>query len=111
MKTAKLKMSDGKTKGCGVLSLQGNLSLDNIEQVVHFFREAVGKYKRLSVELKEVNAIDLGFLQLLWSLENDMHEKWEGLEVKMVLPGELEQLLRNTGFSRWLGSAASATKQ
>jgi len=44
MKTAKLKMSDGKTKGSGVLSLQGNLSLDNIEQVVHFFREAVGKY-------------------------------------------------------------------
>lgn len=111
MKAAKLKMSDGKTKGSGVLLLQGNLSLDNVEQVAHFFREAVEKYKRLSVELKEVSEIDLGFLQLLWSLENEMHEKGESLEVKMMLPHELEQLLRNTGFSRWLGSAASTTKQ
>lgn len=110
MKTVKLKMSDGKTKGSGLLSLQGNLSLDNVEQLVHVFREAVQKYKRLSVELKEVSALDLGFLQLLWSLENEMHKKGEELEVKMTLPSELEQLLRNTGFSRWLGSAASVTK-
>jgi len=110
MKTAKLKMSDGKTKESGHLSLQGNLSLDNVEQVVHFFREAVQKYKYLSVELKEVSALDLGFLQLLWTLESAMNEKGEGLEVKMQLPSEIEQLLRNTGFSRWLGSTASATK-
>lgn len=110
MKTAKLDMSDGKKKGNGALLLQGNLSLDNIEQIVRFFREAADKYKRLSVELKEVSAIDLGFLQLLWSLENAMQERGEALEVKITLPDELEQLMRNTGFSRWLGSAASATK-
>ncbi len=110
MKTAKLDMSDGKKKGSGALLLQGNLSLDNIEQIVRFFREAADKYKRLSVELKEVSTIDLGFLQLLWSLENAMQERGEALEVKITLPDELEQLMRNTGFSRWLGSAASATK-
>ena len=110
MKTAKLDMTDGKSKNAGLLSLQGNLSLDNVEQLLRFFREAVEKYKRLSVELKEVAALDLGFLQLLWCLENEMHERGEGIELKMSLPEELEQLLRNTGFSRWLGSTVSATK-
>lgn len=111
MKTAQLKMSDGKESGEGILSLQGNLTLDNVDQVVRFFREALEKYSKISVELSDVVSLDLGFLQLLWSLEEAVSEKGEMLRVQMSLDSELEQLLRNTGFTRWLGSTASATKQ
>ena len=54
MKTAKLNMSDGQEKGQGLLSLGGNLTLDNVDQIAHFFREAVDKYPKLSVELSDV---------------------------------------------------------
>ena len=111
MKTAKLNMSDGKEKGEGILSLEGNLTLDNVDQIVRFFREAVDKYPKLSVELSDVISLDLGFLQLLWSLEVAVQQKGDSLGVHMDLNQELEQLLRNTGFTRWLGSTASATKQ
>ena len=110
MKTAKLKVSAGKSKDSGVLTLQGSLTLDNVDQVVRFFRESVAKYRKLTVELSEVIALDLGFLQLLWCLEHALQERGEKLVVKMSLPEEIEQLLRNTGFSRWLGSQVSATK-
>ena len=110
MKAAKLKMSNSKTKGCGHLLLQGNLTLDNIDEIARFFRDAVAKYNKLAIELTEITALDLGFLQLLWCLECEAHERGEDLDLKMQLPTEIQQLLRNTGFTRWLGSAASTTK-
>lgn len=102
MKTVELKGSAGKTKGSGVLSLQGNLTLDHVEQVLKFVREAVGKYTDLRVEVREVVGIDLGFLQVLHALHAHQRERGCDLQVQLTVEPEVAALLRNTGFAHWI---------
>lgn len=82
--------------------LQGNLSLDCVEEIAHFFREAVERYTHLELRADEVASLDLGFLQLLHALRVEQERRGYELSVHLNLEPDLEQLLRNTGFSQWL---------
>lgn len=106
-KAAKIKMSAGRTKGSGQVVLQGNLTLDSVDEVLRAFREAVQKYDSLDVRVERVSGIDLGFLQLLHALQRTYGEHGGELSVRMNLEKDLEMLLRNTGFGRWLAPQAA----
>lgn len=110
MKTVKLKMASGKRKGSGVLTLQGNLTLDCVEEILHFFRDAVSRYNHLEVRAADVSSLDLGFLQLLYSLEMEQSKRDFELAVVLRLESDLEQLLRNTGFAHWLAEPKAKEK-
>lgn len=101
-KAVKIKMSAGREKGSGQLVLQGNLTLDSVDEVLRAFREAVQKYEGVSIRVERVSGVDLGFLQLLYALETAVKNKGGELSVRMDLEKDLELLLRNTGFGRWL---------
>ncbi len=110
MKEVNLTMEKGKRKGSGILVLEGNLSLDCVDEILHFFTEAAGKYKDLDVRVKSAEALDLGFLQLLHSLEGKQREKGAEFHIDMALEKETRLLLQATGFSRWLGESQLQAK-
>lgn len=107
VKAAKIKMSAGRTKGSGQVVLQGNLTLDSVDDVLRAFREAVQKYDSLDVRVERVSGVDLGFLQLLHALQSKYLERDGEFTVRMNLEKDLEVLLRNTGFGRWLAPQAA----
>ena len=100
IKKVKIKMMPDREKGSGQVVMQGNLTLDSVDEVLHAFREAAQKYTKIVVRAERVMGIDLGFLQLLFALERAVKEG--ELTVRLDLEKDLEVLLRNTGFGRWL---------
>lgn len=111
VKAAKIKMSAGRTKGAGQLVLQGNLTLDSVDEVQRAFREALQKYDTLDIRVERATGVDLGFLQLLYALERTLRERGGELSVRMELEKDLEMLLRNTGFGGRLSSRAAKDKK
>lgn len=110
-KAAKIKLSAGRAKGTGQVVLQGNLTLDSVDEVLRAFREALQKYDTLEVRVERVSGIDLGFLQLLHALERAYREHGGELTVEMNLEKDLEMLLRNTGFVSWLAPQPAKEKK
>lgn len=110
MKTVDVKMSAGTRKGSGVLALSGNLSLDCSEEIARSFREAAEQYTDIEVAASSVASIDLGFLQLLHALEAEQARKGNEFVVHLELEEDQTQLLRDTGFSRWVGTPARHAK-
>ncbi len=105
MKTVNLVMEKGRGEDCGVLVLEGALSLDCVGEIQQFLVEAAGRYRDLEVRVRSVESLDLGFLQLLHGLSVRQREKGGTLQVDMALEKEMRQLLGATGFSRWLGES------
>lgn len=101
-RTVKMKVSSGRDKGRGQVVLQGNLTLDCVEEVVRGLREAAQKYTSVELRAERVTGLDLGFLQLLYSLDFAMRERGGELVVRLDLEKDLEMLLRNTGFASWV---------
>lgn len=110
MKKVNLAMEKGKRKDSGILVLEGNLTLDCVDEILHFFLEAAEKYRDLDIRVKSAEALDLGFLQLLHSLEARQKEKGAEFHIDMALEKETRQLLLATGFSRWLGESQLQAK-
>ncbi len=101
-KSLKVKAGNEGRKDWGLLRLEGNLTLDTVDEVVKVFREAQGKYKHLRVVAQKTSGVDLGFLQLLHALTVAQKVRRGELEVELTLTPELEQLFTNTGFGDWL---------
>ncbi len=101
-KSIKLKVGNEGRKDWGLLRLEGNLTLDTVDEVAKAFREALGKYKHIRLVAQKTSGVDLGFLQLLHALTVAQKLRRGELEVSLSLTPELEQLFTNTGFGEWL---------
>lgn len=99
-KKATLKVSPSKTKGSSsaTLMLQGDLSLDQIVSIKDFLLENVTKYKELSVKVNNVEAIDLGTIQLIVSLRRLAAEQGKKVETEFKLSSEQALLFSRSGF-------------
>ncbi|MBN1990796.1 MAG: STAS domain-containing protein [Bacteroidales bacterium] len=99
-KKATLKVSPSKAKGgaSATLMLQGDLSLDQIVSIKDFLLENLTKYKELSVKINNVEAIDLGLIQLIFSLKRTAAEQGKKVESEFKLSSEQALLLSRSGL-------------
>ena len=101
MKKNNLKIELNKGDGNGqanTISLEGELTLHNIETIWDRLREEVLKNNKLIIELRNVENMDLSCLQLLSSIQRFN----SNVKVKMNLSDQLETLLLRGGFSALL---------
>ncbi len=77
--------------------ISGDLSIDQIMDIKSELWSGIQAYDHLSIELKEVNKLDITFLQLLIILKN-YSEKYKEVKVKAALSNEHKTLIKQTGF-------------
>ena len=95
-----IKNDDGST----VITLSGNLTISNSEKIQQSLIEIFKTSKNISIEINEVENIDLSFVQLIYSLS--MKSKIFGKNIKITskFNKDLRLLIENAGFSELLNS-------
>ncbi len=75
------KTTDGKE---GTLSLAGDLTMAEVQETKQALLEAIGEVDTLRLDLKEIEAVDVSFIQLLCAAHREcfLSEKGIFLEVR-----------------------------
>ena len=97
METFKIKYSN--KQGTSEVEFNGQLTINNIDKIAESLKGNLNLGKSLNVVVKDVEGIDLTFIQIIYSLIKRGEN--EGIEVKtsIEIPNELHQLIINAGFS------------
>jgi anti-anti-sigma regulatory factor len=102
--TEALKPGD---KISGKILLEGELTLINAQEVKAKLHEALKKYQVLKVSVRNILSIDLSIIQLLYSLSKTAGQMKKSVTFDIVLPPEIDPLLRKAGFKSLLENQLS----
>jgi anti-anti-sigma regulatory factor len=91
----------------GKISLEGELTLINAQEIKTKLYEALKKYQVLKVSVQNVLSLDLSTIQLLYALSKTAGEMKKAVTFTIVLPPEIEPLLRKAGFRSLLENQVS----
>jgi ABC-type transporter Mla MlaB component len=80
------------------ISLAGNLSYDELPEIKLLMMQNLDKYQLFQVTLQDVENIDLGLIQLLYSFRWTVERKSKKVTFNLSLPDEHKTLLEHTGF-------------
>jgi len=81
------------------ISLTGNLSLDEVSDIKLLMMQNLDKYQFFHVLLEDVENIDLGLIQLLYSFRWTVERKSKKVSFTFSLPDEYKTLLEHGGFT------------
>ncbi|RLD63277.1 MAG: hypothetical protein DRI95_11935 [Bacteroidetes bacterium] len=100
MRDLKFKIQPPK-KGDKVarLYLAGDLSVNNLNDMVVKFREAEKDYDNIEINLNEIVAFDLATIQLLVSTKKTCLRHKKKVNFNIDISNELMKLLNITGFA------------
>ena len=76
----------------------GELLIDNIENIVSETRKILGNYDSYLISTKEIDDMDLSFVQFILSLERTLQAQNKKVVKKMEIPETFTELFSNTGF-------------
>lgn len=92
----------GKTEGATLMTLQGELSIDNAPAIKKFLIENLAKYKSFKVRVSNVDNIDLTAIQLIQRFAWDAKEQNKEVEFDFLIPDEFSSLIQRAGFNTFL---------
>jgi ABC-type transporter Mla MlaB component len=92
------KVTRAKDSKQVTISLFGNLSLDTIELVKLMLIKNLNLYQTFHVKLVDVENIDLGFIQLLYSFKSSVENNSKIVTFEIILQDEHNQLLEHAGL-------------
>ncbi|MBI9052529.1 MAG: hypothetical protein JEY96_01845 [Bacteroidales bacterium] len=82
------------------ITFENDLTIYSIEDFKAKFIEAYNKYDVINIKLKNVNNVDLTFIQLLYSLKEDSKKTNKSISFDFEFPEDLELLLNNSDLSK-----------
>src|SRR5687767_1913326 len=82
----------------GEVLMEGELTLRNVSAMQRRLLEALQKHQALKISVRNVTAIDLSCIQLLYSAIKTSEEMKKHLDMDIHLPAEFESLLTKAGF-------------
>ena len=56
--------------------------------------------ENIKIQISNIDNLDLTFIQLIYSLKNNLSELGKKVEIHSELPENTEKLLRNSGFNK-----------
>jgi len=80
------------------MTIRKELTIYTILEIKDNFLEAIEKYNELDVNIKEVDNIDLSFIQLIESLRKTAEAYGKTISVSAELTDETRDLVENIGF-------------
>lgn len=92
----------GTTANQENLVIQGRLTIENIQDIKTKLQEAVANFQNIQIYVEQVEAIDLTFLQLLYSLKRSFSETSKNISFNLMLSDENKTLLRQSGLESLL---------
>jgi len=97
METFKVKYAN--KKGLTEAVFSGQLVISNIEKITKDVRNNLKTDKSLHLVVKDVDSMDLTFIQLIISLVNSCEKSGNEVSTSIDVPHEIKLLLTNAGFS------------
>ncbi len=80
------------------ITLSGQLTINSIVKILAEMKELLKNASNVNIHVKEVENIDLTFIQLLFAIKNSGKKENYKINVNMELPDELNLLVNNAGF-------------
>lgn len=93
-----------KDDGSNVITLSGNLTISNSKKIQQSLIEAFKPLKNISIEINEVENIDLSFIQLIYTLSVESKNFGKNINITSKLNEDLRLLIENAGFSELINS-------
>jgi anti-anti-sigma factor len=102
-----IKISKSGKKNTCTISLEGELTLNNVASIKKEMIEALEKCDSLQLRIHKVTSIDLSWIQLLHSLKKTCKDSGKHIAIEMILNPDAELLFARTGFGSLLESSKS----
>jgi anti-anti-sigma regulatory factor len=80
------------------MTVEKELTIYTVLEIRESFMEAIEKYNELDVSIREVENLDLSFIQLIESLKKTAEEYQKKISISAELADETRKLVENTGF-------------
>ena len=94
----------------GVLSLMGNLTMVEAQATKKAILEAIEEVDRLHVDLKEIESIDVSFIQLLCAAHRECFLSKKEIFIQGDAIGTVGEFLEKAGYSKQHGCLSGAQK-
>jgi ABC-type transporter Mla MlaB component len=100
-----------QTRGEGeLLTVAGDLTVAHIREVHAAVSDALARAAVVDVEVRDVSALDVSFLQLLCSAHRTADERGKNLRVRGLDRGQAGEVLLRSGFLRHIGCRDSTRR-
>ena len=93
------KVKYNHKKGATEVVFSGHLCVNNIEKIDESMKANLKKGNSLSITTKQVENIDITFVQLIYSLIKSGKTESFDVQTSITVPKEMEQLLKNAGLA------------
>jgi len=103
MRNAKITITQNETdEQYASITMEGDLTLQNADQIRLELIQALKQYNYLSLNIVNIENIDLPFIQLLYSLKKTAESKNKELQIAALVPEDLQLILEHSGFDKGL---------
>jgi anti-anti-sigma regulatory factor len=86
------------------ITFSGQLTINNIKKINESVKSHLRSPGAVSIHVKDVDNIDLTFIQLLQAIKNSGKKKGFSVQTGMELPNDLKALLINAGFGKMINN-------
>ena len=97
-KTYTVRSLKNQKKNLQTVSFEGDLSLKNSISLYKKVKSLKITTDHLNVQLNNVEKMDVTFIQIIYALKAKLEGEGVTVEVDSTLPGELKNIVHNTGF-------------
>ncbi len=87
-----------------IIQLSENLTLDEVAAIKLLLIQNFDKFQGFEIKLSDVENIDLGIIQLLYSFKWTAERKSKTVQFKVSLTEEHKMLLERAGFSEFVNN-------
>lgn len=96
--TSNYKVSLKKENDKLEIIFSGQLIIYNIDKIIAETKDEILKAKSISINVKDVENLDLTFIQFLYSVKLSAKRNNIDFNIDIKLPEELSLLVKNAGF-------------
>lgn len=100
-----MNFTTGASKEEGILTMDAELTLNNINNIKNEFGKAMKKARHLTVDVQAATLVDLTFLQLICAAHRTVLSEGKTLKFAGGLPAVFTKTIMENGFKRKTGCA------
>ncbi len=105
-----LKLTKTEAGKEGYLSLVGNLTMAEVQETQKVLLEAIEQVDTLYLDLKEIESVDVSFVQLLCAAHRECFLSEKDIFLQGGVSDIMEKLLASAGYSKQCGCYSAAKK-